>query len=71
MSNPLLEPSSLPQFSTIKPEHVVPAVEELLQRNRERIAKMTEQPLMDWQSLVGELEQLNDELAQAWSPVSH
>jgi len=71
MSNPLLEPSLLPQFSTIKPEHVVPAIEELLQRNRERIAKMTEQPMMDWQSLVGELEQLNDDLAQAWSPVSH
>src|SRR5210317_138563 len=71
MSNPLLTPASLPQFSAIKPEHVVPAVDELLARNRARIADLVEQPMTDWQSLVGEIEQLNDELAQAWSPVSH
>jgi oligopeptidase A len=71
MSNPLLTPASLPQFSAIKPEHVVPAVDELLARNRARIAELVEQPMTDWQSLVGEIEQLNDELAQAWSPVSH
>ncbi|HSG04265.1 MAG TPA: oligopeptidase A [Marinobacterium sp.] len=71
MTNPLLTPSTLPQFSAIKPEHVVPAVEELLARNRQRIAELVEQPMESWESLVGELEQLNDELAQAWSPVSH
>ena len=71
MSNPLLTPASLPQFSAIKPEHVVPAIDELLSRNRARIAELVEQPMTDWQSLVGEIEQLNDELAQAWSPVSH
>lgn len=71
MSNPLLTPTTLPQFSSIKPEHVVPAIDELLTRNRQRIAELVEQPMTDWQSLVGEIEQLNDELAQAWSPVSH
>ncbi len=71
MSNPLLTPASLPQFSAIKPEHVVPAIDELLSRNRARVAELVEQPMTDWQSLVGEIEQLNDELAQAWSPVSH
>ena len=71
MSNPLLTPASLPHFSAIKPEHVVPAIDELLSRNRARVAELVEQPMTDWQSLVGEIEQLNDELAQAWSPVSH
>ena len=71
MRNPLLTPASLPQFSAIKAEHVVPAIDELLNRNRARIAELVEQPMTDWQSLVGEIEQLNDELAQAWSPVSH
>lgn len=71
MSNPLLTPAALPEFSSIKPEHVVPAIDELLSRNRKRIAELVEQPMTDWQSLVGEIEQLNDELAQAWSPVSH
>jgi len=71
MTNPLLSPASLPQFSAIKPEHVVPAIDELLARNRARITELVAQPMTDWQSLVGEIEQLNDELAQAWSPVSH
>ena len=71
MSNPLLDRTALPQFSAIKPEHVVPAIDQLLARNRQRIAECVEQPLLDWHRLVGEIEQLNDELAQAWSPVSH
>ena len=71
MSNPLLESHLLPPFSRIRPEHAVPAVDELLRRNRERIAALTANAEQaDW-SQVAELEQLNDELAQAWSPVSH
>lgn len=71
MSNPLLESHLLPPFSRIRPEHAVPAVDELLRRNRERIAELTANAEQaDW-SQVAELEQLNDELAQAWSPVSH
>lgn len=71
MSNPLLETHLLPPFSRIQPEHAVPAVDELLTRNRERIAALTADPERNDWSLVAELEQLNDELAQAWSPVSH
>ena len=71
MTNPLLTPAALPPFSAIKAEHMVPAIEHLLERNRARIAELVEQPMTDWQSLVGEIEHLNDELAQAWSPVSH
>lgn len=71
MSNPLLTRSALPNFSAIKAEHIVPAIDHLLERNRTRIAELVKQPLESWQSLVGEIEQINDELAQAWSPVSH
>lgn len=71
MSNPLLSRSTLPNFSAIKAEHVVPAIDHLLERNRARIAQLVEQPMDGWDSLVGEIEQINDELAQAWSPVSH
>ena len=71
MSNPLLTRSTLPNFNAIKAEHVVPAIDHLLERNRARIAELVEQPMDSWDSLVGEIEQINDELAQAWSPVSH
>ena len=76
MSNPLLESHPLPPFSSILPEHVKPAIESLLDRNRERIASLLaslkasgETPT--WASLVAPLEQWEDELSQAWSPVGH
>ncbi len=72
MSNPLLQQPELPTFSAIKPADVEPAIDELLSRNRARIKALcsnTDAP--DWNTLVAPLEQLNDELANAWSPVSH
>ncbi|MBA4502947.1 oligopeptidase A [Marinobacterium marinum] len=71
MSNPLLERHPLPPFSRILPEHAVPAINELLARNRSRIAELTADASISGWTLVAELEQLNDALAQAWSPVSH
>ena len=72
MSNPLLEQHSLPPFSRIRPEQVEPAIDELLARNREKIAELTAAGApRDWDSLVAVLEQINDDLSQAWSPVSH
>ncbi len=32
--NPLLDFSALPRFSQIKPEHVIPAVDQLLAENK-------------------------------------
>ncbi|MFZ7245705.1 peptidase, partial [Avibacterium gallinarum] len=35
MSNPLLSETLLPQFSQIKPEHIQPAISQLIQENRD------------------------------------
>jgi Zn-dependent oligopeptidase len=35
MTNPLLEAAGLPQFSSIRPEHVEPALAETLRRNEQ------------------------------------
>ncbi|QJQ97721.1 oligopeptidase A [Halomonas sp. PGE1] len=72
--NPLLEPHELPPFDAIRPEHVVPAIEELLAENRTAIEALVaragdEAP--SWASLAAPLESLNDRLSRAWSPVSH
>lgn len=72
MSNPLLQSNLLPPFSAIKPEQVEPAVDQLLADCRAAVAEVMKnvtQP--DWHNLVAPLEQSNDRLAQAWSPVSH
>jgi oligopeptidase A len=72
--NPLLEPHLLPPFDAIRPEHAVPAIEELLAENRtaiEALVAQAERETPTWESLAAPLESLNDRLSRAWSPVSH
>ena len=55
--NPLLDFSDLPRFDAIKPEHVTPAVDTLLEQNRALIAKL-EAPMaqVTWENFVEPLE---------------
>jgi oligopeptidase A len=72
MTNPLLESSSLPQFSKIKPEHVKPAVEHAIKLGRDAIEKaLSENSTYTWQNLVMPIDEADDILAKLWSPVSH
>lgn len=72
MTNPLLEQAGLPLFSKIKPEHVEPAIDQLLADNRRRIDDLldnAEQP--SWDNLVEPIEEWEDHLERVWSPISH
>jgi len=71
MNNPLLETHELPPFGSIKPEHVMPAINTILAENRSAVAALLEQSSFSWDSLIRPLEELDDRLAQAFSPVSH
>ena len=72
MSNPLLDSHTLPPFSQIRPEHVEPAIRELIARNKAAIEALLAQPgPREWDNLPRRIEDLEDALAQAWSPVSH
>ena len=44
MSNPLLHIEGLPPFSQIKPEHIQPAIQELIEENRQVIEQVLKQP---------------------------
>lgn len=70
--NPLLTPHPLPPFAAITAEHVLPAVQSLTQSNLKSLDDQLAQ-LRDpnWDSLVAPLEEREDRLNQAWSPVSH
>jgi oligopeptidase A len=70
--NPLLDFSGLPRFDAIKPEHVTPAVEHLLAKNREAVATL-EQPgaTVTWDNFVTPLENVTELLGRAWGIVSH
>ncbi len=71
-NNPLLDLSGLPKFDAILPQHVEPAVDSVLSRNREKINHLIE-TVADpgWANFMAPLEALDDELERVWSPVSH
>ena len=73
MSNPLLEMTGLPPFSKIKPEHVEPAIDTLLAEIREDINRRLDDYAgqYNWDNLIQPLEDRDDRLSRAWSPVSH
>jgi len=72
MNNPLLANSTLPPFSQIKPEHVVPAIDQLLSEARSSVEQHIQATQhYTWENLIEPLEDVNDKLNKAWSPVSH
>ncbi len=72
MSNPLLEMEGLPPFRHILPEHVEPAIDTVLARNRARLEALLQQGApYGWDNLVQPLEEMEDRLERVWSPVSH
>ncbi|MCO4321135.1 oligopeptidase A [Aliidiomarina quisquiliarum] len=69
--NPLLVDTDLPAFSRIKPEHVRPAIEYILQQCRDTVEATAQITEHSWDTLITPLEQADDKLSKAWSPVSH
>ena len=50
--NPLLRGLTLPAFSQIQPEHVLPAVQTMLAANRARLAEIEAEPNPTFASVV-------------------
>ncbi|MCK5477579.1 MAG: oligopeptidase A, partial [Methylococcales bacterium] len=72
MNNPLLENSTLPQFSKIRPEHVEPAIDTLLAEARSVVEQhIQSNSEYSWENLIEPIENIEDKLNKAWSPVSH
>ncbi|MFZ2300720.1 MAG: M3 family metallopeptidase [Gallionella sp.] len=70
--NPLLDFSGLPRFAEIKPEHVAPAIEQLLAENRALIARLlSDSAPPTWQNFIVPMEDANERLSRAWGPVGH
>ena len=70
--NPLLDFSGLPLFTAITPEHVQPALEQLLAENRKQLEQLLAQPSpLTWDNFIQPLEDMDERLHRMWSPVSH
>ncbi|GMV30010.1 MAG: dipeptidyl carboxypeptidase II [Rhodanobacteraceae bacterium] len=71
-NNPLLQDGELPVFSAIRPEHVVPAVEQILQEYRAAIDALTASTeVRDFTNTLLPQESWDERLGRAWAPVSH
>ncbi len=71
-SNPLLQTSGLPRFSSIRPQHVLPAVSAVLAQYQAGIDAMlasASAPSFEQVILAGE--RLDDQLSRVWAPVGH
>lgn len=71
MKNPLLFSTELPLFSQIKPEHVLPAVQQAINHCREVIEKVVNNNNYTWDNLVQPIDEADDKFSRVWSPVSH
>ena len=70
-NNPLIDYPELPPFSKIQPEHVLPAVEQLVADGRERIQQVLAQGKFDYAHLVQALDEEDDRLGKAFGPAGH
>ena len=73
-SNPLLDFSGLPRFDAIRPEHVTPAIEQLIADARQ-VVQALEAPGtgndVSWDNFVVPLEETTERLGRAWGVVNH
>ncbi len=72
MTNPLLEKRPLPPFHAIAAQHVEPAILELISVNLKTIDELVASiSNPTWDNLIEPIEELEDNLSKAWSPVGH
>jgi oligopeptidase A len=71
-SNPLLDFTGLPRFDLIRPEHVTPAIEQLIADAR-GVVQQLEAPAdkVSWDNFVVPLEEATERLGRAWGVVNH
>jgi oligopeptidase A len=79
-SNPLLDFTGLPRFDLIKPEHVTPAIEQLIADARGVVQQLesagggnggTYDGIVTWDNFVVPLEESTERLGRAWGVVNH
>ena len=70
--NPLLDYSGLPRFDAVAPEHVAPAIRQLLDENRALIdGLIAPATAAAWDSFVQPMLDAGERLSRAWGIVSH
>lgn len=69
--NPLLIGKGLPPFDRIQPEHVVPAVQQLLADLTEELTRLEAEVKPTWAGLVEPLTRMEERFEWTWGVISH
>ena len=69
--NPLLDFSGLPRFEAIRPEHVGPAIDALLEQAEAAVKAAELAAPVTWDNFVTPLEDATERLWRAWGQVGH
>jgi oligopeptidase A len=70
--SPLLDFSGLPRFDAVQPEHVTPAIRQLLDENRALIERLiAPETAATWDSFVQPMFDSGERLGRAWGVVGH
>jgi oligopeptidase A len=70
-ANPLLADSALPDFAAIRPDHVVPAMEQAIAAHRAAVTHATRQASDDFDTVILASERADFDLSRTWAPVGH
>jgi oligopeptidase A len=64
--------NELPRFSHIMPEHIEPALKQIISQNRQAINEiLAKGNSFTWANLMLPMEEMGDKLSKFWSPISH
>src|SRR5688572_14656760 len=70
-TNPLFNLAVFPPFDDIRPEHVVPAMRQLLADLESDLKQLEDQLQPTWAGLVEPFERIEDRLSRTWGVVGH
>ena len=69
--NPLLVTHDIPLFTSIKAEHMQPALEAIITENQRAIEKLAAVENPGWDTFIQPFEELDERLSKMWDTVSH
>ena len=70
-TNPLLQAESFIDYAAVQPEHIEPAIEELLATTQKQLEGLETSPPSEPWALVHALEELGEMLGRSWGAVNH
>ena len=71
MTNPLLANYPLPAFDEIRPEHIEPAMEQVLSQSEDGLKAVEAVSDPTWASIIHPLEAIDHRIGATWGAVGH